>query len=55
LLVGVVNETVAVVCPVAVAETEVGVPGAVAAVTDTAVVPALFPGVTPFTARIWTG
>ena len=52
---GAVNETVAVVCPVAVADTAVGAPGAAAAVTDTEVLPALLPGVALFTARIWIG
>ena len=55
LLVGAVNETDAVVCPVAVAVTVVGAPGAVTAVTDTEVVPALFPGFALLTARICTG
>ena len=52
---GAVNETVAVVCPVAVADTAVGAPGVVTAVTDTEEVPALLPGIALFTARIWIG
>jgi hypothetical protein len=55
LLVGAVNETDAVVCPVAVAVTVVGAPGVVIAVTDTEVVPGLFPGDALFTARTWIG
>ena len=49
------NETVAVVSPVAVADTAVGAPGAAAAVTDTDVLPALLPGVALLMARIWIG
>ncbi len=49
------NETVAVVCPVAVAETAVGAPGAVAATIETDAVPAPFGLEALFTARIWTG
>ena len=52
---GAVNETVAVVCPVAVALTEVGAPGAVAAVTDIEVDSAPLGLDALFTARIWTG
>ena len=55
MLVGAVNETVAVVWPVAVADTAVGAPGAVAAVTDTDAEPAPLGLDALFTARIWTG
>ena len=55
LLAGAVNETVAVVCPVAVADTAVGAPGAVAAVTETDAVAAPVGLVAVFTARIWIG
>ena len=47
--------TVAVVCPVAVADTAVGAPGAVAAVTETDAVDAPVGLVALFTARIWIG
>jgi hypothetical protein len=50
LLAGAVNETVAVVCPVVVADTAVGAPGAVAAVI--AEVVAAVPPETAFTPRI---
>jgi hypothetical protein len=55
LLTGTVNETVAVVCPVAVADTAVGAPGAVTAITETEAVDAPFGFVALFTARIWIG
>ena len=49
------NETVAVVCPDAVADTAVGAPGAAAAVTDTEADPAPLGLDALFTARICTG
>lgn len=55
LLAGAVNETVAVVCPVAVADTAVGAPGAVAAVTETGAVAAPVGLFAVFTPRIWIG
>jgi hypothetical protein len=55
LLAGAVNETVAVVCPVAFADIAVGAPGAVAAVTETDAVPNPSGVDALFTARIWIG